>query len=1056
MKENPMLINTDSMLKYLTEFDYIEKKYGFKPKIEENLSKVYLYEQSQQKNSLQTIPANYMEKTIERIYSFSTDVRIKSTKIFHIIRQEFLNKFLNISGLELLFNEHYFDFEWDMHWGIDFEKTSPEYYRDHFEHQIRNMYMMLILMDDFDMISDMENMHLDESLSKVSEYVSKRFKEHCYNQTKESECYNIWSICAKEYYVDKLKNSDSNGTLDDISSALADCYAEYKNIDKNDFLKDMIGHIRNISKKNFNTVLNKPDADEIIIKLVEIIGLDKLYFERNLLRYILRSAAIMAALFHDVSYPLCHFRKIQNRISEYLPSMNQFIHNSGIDYDRIISTIQPSLLCMLVSSNELKKGLDVDKGGKYDHGIYSAITFLLSFYEGGRIHDLSLDKQIAVELAALAIYNHNFNYRLTESFKSQKELPYFRPIFTQNPISCLLKLCDELQEWDRRYFELSDKEEHFFCEDCMYPIIKYRTNTSEYEWKTKYVCGCNNHKNYKPLFFNRREMYIVTTCKSLDFEKKNNNLIARINYDPLYLLRMVEVDTGYAKFRSKALMKLKKLFLNQRYYLNESSRKIENIYVDYVMTANPLYLKAKILQRYIWGANKSLIFQKPILNSIGKVILKHFEYDLDAFVVESKKNIIYKNKAKHTNVFSYSVLIDNFIDVKLADLFHKLVKSPELNDFIGETIDYRFNDILKNEITNLMASYRTYNVKEATNTIIDDNEFINIIKSTYIRRFKISLFKYISASLKNIFLGYDKKEDWAAYFSSLFNLDDVFMEKNTNKSKLNLYQNSNMKINTERTFNDQLQCTLHLAFAKEALFIISQMLININYILNDTNSIIKLIVKAADSFVKEFAIQNKTEIIYDMVHKETLLEYIHSKISAKIETGFFDLTESLIKCCVRYENKSYLSNDSLAHKRNIRYLESISNNISFYNKLAYFITLSELELYKNTEDSFIDDLLNMSVGGVNDHFKSIMTIMLKDVFNIISNTISTEMRIDTTEREQKYLQKYLSNNHVYHAIESYSNPLNWYGDGADYREFSKKFIDFHSDLYLFDLLGGKD
>ena len=41
------------------------------------------------------------------------------------------------------------EFEWNMHLGIDYKGHKRNYYRDHFIHQIRNAYMMHILLNDF-------------------------------------------------------------------------------------------------------------------------------------------------------------------------------------------------------------------------------------------------------------------------------------------------------------------------------------------------------------------------------------------------------------------------------------------------------------------------------------------------------------------------------------------------------------------------------------------------------------------------------------------------------------------------------------------------------------------------------------------------------------------------------------------------------------------------------------------------------------------------------------------------------------------------------------------
>lgn len=87
-----------------------------------------------------------------------------------------------------------------------------------------------------------------------------------------------------------------------------------------------------------------------------------------------------------------------------MPSMNAFIHNTGADVDRIVSILKPSLLFTVVPERELRKMIS-PHADQWDHGVYSAITLLLSFYESGRISQLSADKQAAIEIAAVAIYN---------------------------------------------------------------------------------------------------------------------------------------------------------------------------------------------------------------------------------------------------------------------------------------------------------------------------------------------------------------------------------------------------------------------------------------------------------------------------------------------------------------------------------------------------------------------------------------------------------------------------------------------------------------------------
>lgn len=1032
-----MLINTDTMLEYLENFRYLEKKYGVMPQ-EENLSKVYAYENCEQKSRLQTIPPNYIEKTIEKVYSFSPNSRIKSTKLFSIVRNEFINKFLNIAGLELLFNEHYFDFEWDMHWGINFEKTTSNYYRDHFEHQIRNMYVMLVLLDDFNMISDIEKMHLDESLSKVSEYVSKRFKEYCKKQSYQSECYEVWKVCAQEFYLNQM--NDKMNTIENIINSLCDYCAEYKLIDRNKYYNRISEYIDSKGGIDFtsNTSINSPI--NIIKLLLEELDLIKMYFEKHSMRYILRSAAIMAALFHDVSYPLCHFRKTQDRASEYLPSMHPFIHNDGIDFDNIISTIQRSLLCMLVNPKEIKKGLEADTDGEYDHGIYSAITFLLSFYDGGRINDLSLDKQLAVEIAALAIYNHNFGYILTNDSKTSEKHSYFRPIFTQNPISYLLKLCDELQEWDRKYFELSDKEDYFFCQKCNYPIIKYRLNSSEYEWSTRYICGCSDQNNAKATFFPRREMHIVTTCKSLEIKNINENLVININYDPLRLLKMAEMDSGYAKFRIKALSKLKKILLNQKFFYgndteimtDRSKDRIINIYIDYIMSANPLYLKSKIMQNYIFPSENriNLLSDKTLLidikNKIKSCFAVHMNFD----------DLGYNN----ITVVKYEDLADKIIKYKLKTFAYDIRTLNIFDTFIIK----RFND----------------NIQKSLETFIFDYE--RMVSNDSFYKTKILMFSDdLSDALKNNFLSYLS----IALHNGVLNKNLTFSVELINNitDKCTIFVNEisklvNQTAEYQQSFEKKLLDSLISSFKKEFLHIAGEIILNIAYVINRDENCISSLVNLANDLIKSKKI-NVSKMPNDSNEAKNYYSDIANK---RLCNGYSNVLNYIMIYCAIDENNKYLLKKSFGKTVNdscfTKYLKNMNKKLSFYNELAYYITLSELEIYKGKANVLIKNFLKLAIDKnvKDDIFKNVLNDMLKDVFNVISDTIGQKIDLSTVQRERNYLNKYKMNDKLVQSIDMYTNPLNWYGDGSGYKNFSKKCLDFHSDLYLFELLGGTD
>lgn len=623
---------------------------------------------------------------------------------FSIVWRKIINDFLNIKGLELLFNEHYYDFEWDMHLEIDFEKSSPTYYRDHMEHQIRNMYMMMVLLDNYGFLKTIKNVLLNKTNSKVSDYVKNRYNSFVEKTTLSDERRDVLLDCAKYYFCNQIKDfttnnqkykeSVSENNKENIVCQLISFFEDEKFLGFNQTVKESFFNFFKININSDGKVLFYGDKDlsyKNLKKWVESIGdhiLIKAYIETYSICYIVRSAAIISALFHDISYPICFFLNMRRRVGQYLPSMNAFIHNVEADIDRIVSLLQPSLLFVLVSESEIRSKLARNQK-KYDHGVLSAIALLLSFYESGRIHQLPVDKQISIELAALAIYNHNFSYYINETNKKE----YYRPVFQQNPISYLLKICDDMQEWDRKYFELSEKNSFTYCPVCLSPIIKIKEYDDQNEIQESLLCSCKGKKYTGAQFFPSRNMYIVTTCESIDIHSNNKDnftdLIFKLNYNLLDLLYMSQISTSYSKYRAKELGKLKTLLLNQKYYDDDDAKnKIDNIYLDYTMSNNPIFLKSKIILIYIC---KLLNFEvNDFDKNMDKIKSKVFN-SISNYVNELDKNLGTINfECCDVNQF-YEIFESEALDLLRDDVL-KGLKSKEKTLF-SFWIYSLFNDI---------------------------------------------------------------------------------------------------------------------------------------------------------------------------------------------------------------------------------------------------------------------------------------------------------------------------------------------------------------------------
>lgn len=465
--------------------------------------------------------------------------------LFHTVETQLLCGYFGIPQLNQMFDEDYFNFEWDMHVGQNYSKHCSDYYRDHFIHQIRDLYMVLRLLDEAGFYEASEQILRDPDASKVSEYVYKKSRVFCQDRMgpQQQHLREVFMACKP-----------------DIPHA-ADGSGREKNIDE--------------------------------------------YIENFFFKYIIYASAMMAALFHDMGYPICHFLDVRRRISAYNPTMYMFTHNAVESFDLLASKLSSSLLMSIVSPQIVRKRLEVGESGRYDHGAYSAIAFLLQFYDSGIIHSLSDEKRCAIELAALAIFNHTAKFK---ALKPKADTSYFNMYFQQNPVSFLLRFCDDLQEWDRRYFEISNAGDLLFCPKCGYPLMKRKQfNDSGYPLpKSGYYCGCKIMKEglIRPDIFIKRKLYLVSVADWVEISyakvEEKQAMVATIDYDPYKLLMLAKTNPTYAKHRASELKELKRLLADQNFSLmTQNGLSFSQIYLDYFMTPNPILIKLKILENYL-------------------------------------------------------------------------------------------------------------------------------------------------------------------------------------------------------------------------------------------------------------------------------------------------------------------------------------------------------------------------------------------------------------------------------------------------------------------------
>ena len=387
---------SEEMMTFLREFNYIKEKYGIDP-YDKNYAYAAEIEGKSISIQLSSKSPSRIKESINQVYGNSKKVD-EFVLLYRLVTNEIIHKYLNIPGIERLYDEHFFEMEWDMHSRMNFEKHEISFYRDHFVHQVRNLFEIYTLLKNQKIYQHINNILSNSGISKISYYIS--------------------------------------GIVDHLVTMRKNRPAELE------FFKSIHEDIAN---------------DETL--LCNALG-------EHYMRYIIFASSMLACLYHDIGYPIEHFVNLRARISEYLPILYMFINGDSGGFDRIRSVLCESLLFTVVPATEIKKRL-FDK----DHGAISAIAFLLQLYETGGIYSLPLEKKAAVELAGLTIYNHTIKYYFV-SPKDEKAQDYYRTILMQNPISYMLRLCDDLQEWERVYFEIQNVPAIIMCHKCKTPLIR--------------------------------------------------------------------------------------------------------------------------------------------------------------------------------------------------------------------------------------------------------------------------------------------------------------------------------------------------------------------------------------------------------------------------------------------------------------------------------------------------------------------------------------------------------------------------------------------------------
>lgn len=574
------LLDRNSLSKFLASFDPINKKYAC---VDKNLDfdlykELYDFESARQFAYIFKREYDISYDNIKLIYNSSAREANDIVNIYVNTRKKVIEQYLNIKGLEQLFSELFLEFEWDMHSSIKVDESKHNFYRDHFIHQIRVLFELDTMLDEFDYLDNIKAIILQNKNNKVCKYIKNQIDlevERIKSNIKECQ---LWKeICSKEYSTDT------------------------------DFEKWLV---------------------------------------QRILEIFIRQAIYVAALFHDIGYPIAHSIKVHKRIFDYAADIYTSSSFSNIDFQEIEKKLGKSLLFQIMKNDYIKCGFE-----ELDHGTLSAIVFLLHFYENSSLITNTPLQVAVIEIAALAMYNHTLKYKIV----GEENATYFRPVYKNNPISFLLRVADDVQEWDRVYFDFHKDKNFCFCDKCKTPIINVVNNDNESYISicrgnygvalkdNKKYCSYDNGLDFEcknnylfSMFMDESELQthsisIIKMCSSAVFEKMENitgtkkiNFIT-LNYDPYLLLLRTVSKPNFSEFTCKDFRRLKVKLQGQ----------IE-LGIDYFLTSNPISLKVKILQLHFDNWIKS----KRIGEINGDIFDKYYEELKKIIKVEiiNKKN----------------------------------------------------------------------------------------------------------------------------------------------------------------------------------------------------------------------------------------------------------------------------------------------------------------------------------------------------------------------------------------------------------------------------------
>jgi len=272
---------------------------------------------------------------------------------------------------------------------------------------------------------------------------------------------------------------------------------------------------------------------------------------------------LLSSLFHDIGYPLEYHLRTAQEISDYPPHLKILTPAVKTDFSEIKVYLLESQLFKQVNHEKISQ-----KYQEHNHGVLSALSLLMHFYYSGRIYSLSDEKRCLIEMTAVAIYHH------TDQFSEAE-----RMVYLQDPISYMVRLCDDFQEWERFRLLISDKHNYLLCNDCG-KILQ--------EKDREYTCSSCAKKYYKVTQIENRKVNYICLCDGLEITGDCERVKVSFQF---HLMKQIEIlldDYGAAIKSDSDIKKIEEMVRNQGI-----SPRLE---LEWYVSNNPLCLIKRMIE----------------------------------------------------------------------------------------------------------------------------------------------------------------------------------------------------------------------------------------------------------------------------------------------------------------------------------------------------------------------------------------------------------------------------------------------------------------------------